>query len=161
MRGSWISSTILAAEDQSGKWAVAPIPKMSTEGATHYSNQGGSSWFVLADSPNAEVAADFLAKTFGSSTDLYNTLLAGKNIMGTYLPASDAEAYDAEDEFYGGQKVNADLANWLSQIPAVNTGAFSAEAQAALLAVTPNYLSGGDLDECLAEAATQFEQSIQ
>ena len=161
MRGSWISSTILAAEDQSGKWAVAPIPKMSTEGATHYSNQGGSSWFVLADSPNAEVAADFLAKAFGSSTDLYNTLLAGKNIMGTYLPASDAEAYDAEDEFYGGQKVNADLANWLSQIPAVNTGAFSAEAQAALLAVTPNYLSGGDLDECLAEAATQFEQSIQ
>lgn len=161
LRGSWISSTIIAAEDQSGKWAVAPVPKMSVDGATHYSNQGGSSWFVLNNSANADVAADFMAKTFAGSKELYNTLLAEKNIVGTYLPATDVEAYDLGQDFYGGQKVNKDLAAWLAEIPAVDTGAFSAEAQAALTAVTPQYLAGGDLDECLEEAAAQFEQSIQ
>ena len=161
LRGSWISSTIIQGEDQSGKWAVAPVPTLSVEGATHYSNQGGSSWFVLANSKNSDAAADFMAKTFGSSTELYNTLLGEKNIMGTYLPASSAEAYSVGSEFYGGQTVNADLADWLGKIPEVPTGAFSAEAQAALVGVTPEILSGGDLDAALETAASQFEQSIQ
>lgn len=161
IRGSWISSTIMAAEDQSGKWAVAPVPKLSVEGATNYSNQGGSSWYVLNNSKNADVAADFLAKTFAGNTELYNTLLTSKNIIGTYLPASGVEAYSQPSEYYGGQTVNADLVKWLSEIPAVNTGAFSAEAQAALLAVTPDILGGADLDASLQKASEQFEQSIQ
>lgn len=161
LRGSWISSTIIQGEDQSGKWAVAPVPALSVSGATNYSNQGGSSWFVLANSKNSEAAADFMAKTFGGSTELYNTLLGGKNIMGTYLPASSVEAYSVGSDFYGGQTVNADLAQWLGKIPAVATGAFSAEAQSALLGVMPEYLAGGDLDAVLEEAETQFEQLIQ
>lgn len=161
IRGSWISSTIMAAEDQSGKWAVAPIPAMSVAGATQYSNQGGSSWYVLNHSKNADAAAEFLANTFAGNTELYNTLLSANNIVGTYLPASEVAAYSEPSEYYGGQTVNADLADWLSKIPAVDTGAFSAEAQAALLAVTPEYLAGGDLNTCLETAAKQFEQSIQ
>lgn len=161
IRGSWISSSIMAAEDQSGKWAVAPVPKLNATGATNKSNQGGSSWYVLSNGENASVAADFLAQTFGGSTELYNTLLADKNIVGTYLPASTVEAYDLSQDFYGGQTVNADLAEWLSQIPAVDTGAFSSEAQTSLLGVVPDYLSGGDLDSCLKTATEQFEQLIQ
>jgi lactose/L-arabinose transport system substrate-binding protein len=161
IRGSWISSTVMAAADQSGKWAVAPIPKLSVEGATNCSNQGGSSWFVLNKSANAELAADFLAKTFAGNKDLYNTLLEQKNIVGTYLPASIVPAYGTAQEFYGGQKVNSDLAGWLEQVPVVNTGAFTTEAQAALTGVTPKILEGADLDECLKEATAQFEQSIQ
>lgn len=161
LRGSWISSTIMAAADQSGKWAVAPVPKMSVSGATNCSNQGGSSWYVLNNSKNADAAADFLAKTFGGNTELYNTLLKTKNIIGTYLPAASVEAYSEPSEFYGGQTLNADLADWLSKIPAVNTGAFSAEAQAALLAITPDVLGGGDLESSLQKAEEQFAQSIQ
>ncbi len=161
LRGSWISSTIMAGEDQSGKWAVAPVPKLSVDGATNKSNQGGSSWYVLANSANSDAAADFLAKTFAGSTDLYNTLLNDKNIMGTYLPASGVPAYDVASDFYGGQKLNADFAAWLSEIPAVTTGAFSAEAQTALLGVMPAYLAGGDMDKALSDAATQYEQLIQ
>ncbi|HJC92201.1 MAG TPA: extracellular solute-binding protein [Candidatus Mediterraneibacter excrementigallinarum] len=161
LRGCWMTSTIIQSEDQSGKWKIAPVPKMSTEGATHYSNQGGSSWFVLKNSKNSELAADFLSKTFGGSTELYNTLLSEKSIIGTYLPASDVEAYDQEFEFFGGQQVNKLLADWMSKIPAVDTGAFSAEAQSALLGVTPSILEGGDLTENLQDAEQQFEQSIQ
>lgn len=161
IRGSWISSTIMAGVDQSGKWAVAPVPKLSVEGATNCSNQGGSSLFILKNGKNAEKAAEFLAATFAGSKDLYNTLLEEKSIIGTYLPAADVPAYSEGQEFYGGQTVNADFASWAREVPAVNTGAFSSEAQAALTAVIQGYLSGDDLDQCLKDATKQFEQSIQ
>jgi lactose/L-arabinose transport system substrate-binding protein len=161
MRGSWISSTILQGKDQSGKWAVAPIPKMSVSGATQYSNQGGSSMFVLKNSKHSDLAAKFLAKTFGSSTELYNTLLENKNIIGTFLPAEKVAAYDKGQDFYGGLKVNKTLAEWLKKIPVVETGAYSTEAQAALISVTPQYLAGGDLNKCLTEAESQFKRAVQ
>lgn len=161
IRGCWISSTILQGKDQSGKWAVAPVPKLSVSGATHYANQGGSSMFVLKNSKHSDLAAKFLAKTFGSSTELYNTLLENKNIMGTYLPADTVKAYDAAQSFYGGQKVNKVLSGWLAKIPAVDTGAYTAEAQAALVSITPKYLAGGDLNTCLTEAEAQYKRSVQ
>ncbi|MDU6437346.1 MAG: ABC transporter substrate-binding protein [Lachnospiraceae bacterium] len=161
LRGCWMTSTLMAEESQSGKWALAPIPKMNVEGATHYSNQGGSSWFVLNDSANSEIAADFLAKTFGSSTELYNTLLKEKSIIGTFLPATDVEAYEETSEFFSNQQVNKLLGDWMTKIPAVDTGAFSAEAQNSLVSVTPSILEGEDLKENLATAEEQFEQSIQ
>lgn len=161
LRGSWITSTILAGEDQSGKWKMAPIPKMSVEGATQYSNQGGSSWFVLNNSKNAQAAAQFMANTFAGSVELYNSLLESNNIIGTYLPASEAEALNAESEFFSGQQINKTLVEWEALIPAVNTGAFSAEAQSALLAVTPNILNGSDLASELEAAAVQFDSMIQ
>ena len=151
----------MAGEDQSGKWKMAPIPKMSTEGATHYSNQGGSSWFVLKNSKNAEAAAKFLGKTFGGSVEMYDSLMKSNNIIGTYLPASDCEAVEAASDFFSGQQINKTLVEWEALIPSVNTGAFSAEAQSALLAVTPNILNGSDLDTELAAAEEQFNQTIQ
>ena len=46
---------IKANPDQSGKWAVAPIPRLPAfAGAVHASNWGGSSWYVLATSPNKD-----------------------------------------------------------------------------------------------------------
>ena len=161
LRGSWITSTIMAGADQSGKWKMAPVPKLSVDGATQYSNQGGSSWFVLNNAKNAEAAAKFMANTFAGSTELYNSLLESNNIIGTYLPASDVEALNAESEFFSGQQINKTLVDWEALIPAVNTGAFSAEAQSALLAVTPNILNGSDLDTELDAAAAQFDSMIQ
>lgn len=161
LRGSWITSTIMGGADQSGKWKMAPVPKLSVEGATQYSNQGGSSWFVLKNAKNAEAAAKFMANTFGGSTELYNSLLESNNIIGTYLPASEVDALNAESEFFSGQQINKTLVDWEALIPAVNTGAFSAEAQSALLAVTPNILNGSDLDTELEAAAAQFDSMIQ
>lgn len=123
---------------------------------------GGSSIYWLRKLATRSAPCPLTAaKAATGCRRMHNTLLGEKNIIGTYLPASDVEAYNAKDEFYGGQEVNKLLADWMAQIPAVNTGAFSAEAQAALTAVMPQYLAGGDMAECLEEAAAQFEQSIQ
>ncbi len=162
IRGSWITSTIKAGEDQSGLWKLAPIPTLDTvEGATNRSNQGGSSFYVLANSKNAEAAAKFLANTFGGSTELYDTLAKSANIMGTYLPASDVEAYSTADEYFSGQQINQTLASWIGEIPAVDPGAYTSEAQSALLAVTPNILNGSDLETELSTAEEQFNQMVQ
>ncbi|MFV0466590.1 MAG: ABC transporter substrate-binding protein [Lachnospiraceae bacterium] len=161
IRGSWITATIKGGTDQSGLWKLAPIPKLSVDDATNKSNQGGSSWYVLANSKNTEAAADFMAKTFGESTELYNTLLESNNIMATYLPASDVAAYDKEDEFFSNMKVNQTLSSWIPEIPAVNTGAYTAEAQAAILAVMPDILGGSEIDSSLQQAEDQFNQTVQ
>ncbi len=161
IRGSWISSTIKAEESQSGLWKVAPIPTLSVEGATNSSNQGGSSWFVLKNGKNPEAAAEFLASTFGKDVDLYNTLLSEANIMATYLPASDAPAFETPDPFFSDTLVNKTLAEFLATIPPVDTGMYTAEAQAAILAVMPDILNGADVDASLEQAEKQFEQTIQ
>ena len=65
INGCWILASIQTAEDQSGKWAVTNMPKLvGVDGATNYSNNGGSSWAVTSACKNPELAADFLSKTF-------------------------------------------------------------------------------------------------
>ncbi len=161
LRGSWITSVIKAEENQSGLWKVAPIPTLSVDNGTNKSNQGGSSWFVLSESVHADVAADFLKNTFGSSTELYNTLLSEKNIMGTYLPAANVDAYHVKDPFFSNMTLNTILAEWLAEIPTVNTGVYTAEAQAAILSVMPDILNGADIQTSLEVAENQFNQMTQ
>ena len=57
--GVWMTGGI-KADKMSGKWAVAPTPKLAVEGGTHYSNLGGSSWYVLSSAPSKDAAIDFL-----------------------------------------------------------------------------------------------------
>src|SRR5688500_14544861 len=50
--GVWIVGTIKAnAAADAGKWAVAPAPRLNTEGSANATNWGGSSWYVRASSP--------------------------------------------------------------------------------------------------------------
>ena len=46
--GCWIAPSIQKAEDQSGKWAVAPFPKMDANAdSVNASSIGGGGWYVL------------------------------------------------------------------------------------------------------------------
>ena len=61
IQGCWIMSSIQAAEDQSGKWAIVNMPALDDiEGATNYANCGGASWAVSSNCKNTELAFDFL-----------------------------------------------------------------------------------------------------
>ncbi|UUZ79880.1 extracellular solute-binding protein [Paenibacillus sp. P26] len=89
--GNWITPSIKAQADQSGKWAVVPFPKLkNTASSVNASNLGGSSWYVL-NSPGKELAADFLGKTLGSNVDLYQKMLTNIGVIGTYKPALQAK----------------------------------------------------------------------
>lgn len=158
--GVWMTATIKAA-DMSGKWGVAPIPKLSgVEGAGHASNLGGSSWYVLSSSTEKDTAVDFLAEVWGKDVDFYQKILIGQGALGSLLAAREGEAFKATDDYFGGQAVWQNFSDWLAQIPAVNYGIFTNEADAAVAAQLPALAAGGSVDEAIAAIDAQITSQI-
>lgn len=158
--GNWITPSIKAAAEQSGNWEVVPYPRQETESSVNASNLGGSSWYVL-EVDGKEDAAQFLVDTFGSDVDLYQDLVSEIGAIGTYQPATSGEAYQAEDEFFGGQQVYADFSEWIEEIPEVNVGQNTYAIEDILIVAMQEYLNGGDLDQVLDNAQAQAESQIQ
>lgn len=119
--GNWITPSIKAEPSQSGKWAIAPIPRLSIDGSVNASNLGGSSWYIL-NVDGKEEAAKFLAETFGKNIDMYQELATEVGAIGTYIPATKGEAYQTADEFFGGQKTISDFTTWMEEVKPVNYG---------------------------------------
>lgn len=160
--GVWMVGTIKANPDQSGKWGIAPLPALAgVEGATHASNLGGSSWYVLASSDNKDETIDFLNEIWGKDVDFYQKILVNQGALGSLLAARDGEAYQASDEFFGGQPVWQNFTTWLGQIPSVNYGIFTNEADAAVVAQIPAITGGGNIDEIIANIDAQVRQQTQ
>lgn len=159
--GNWVTNAVKQAESQSGKWAIIPMPSLpGAENATHASNLGGSSWYVL-NGPEAEAAADFLQKTFGSSAELYDQFLDEIDAIGTLKGVSDSAVFEQEDEFFNGQKIFKDFAEWTNEIPRVNYGMHTYELEDILVVELQNYLNGKDIDEVLKDAQLQAETQLK
>ncbi len=159
--GVWMTGGI-KGNNMSGKWAVAPIPKLDgVEGATHYSNLGGSSWYVLSSAPAKADAIDFLNKVWASDVDFYQKILVGQGAFSSYLPAREGNAYSATDDYFGGQAVWASFSDWQANIPGVNYGIFTNEADAAVTAQLPGLVAGGSIDDAIAAIDAQVAQQIQ
>ncbi|MFC5468264.1 ABC transporter substrate-binding protein [Cohnella suwonensis] len=159
--GNWFTPSITQEASQSGKWAIAPIPKLSkTPNSVHASNLGGSSWYVL-NVPGKEKAAEFLGATLGSNTDLYQKLITDVGAIGTYKPAAEGEAYKTGNEYFGGQKTVSDFAAWTAQIPNVNYGLHTYAIEDILIVEMQNYLNGKDLDKVLKDAQSTADAQVK
>ncbi|WP_413992105.1 ABC transporter substrate-binding protein [Labrys okinawensis] len=159
--GVWITGTVKAQADQSGKWGVAPIPALSIDGATHQSNLGGSSWYVLASSPQKDDAIDFLNETYGKDVDFYQKILQERGAVGSLLVARQGSAYSQADAFFGDAKVWQSFADWLAKIPSVSYGTYTNEADAAVIAQIPALAKGGSVDDALKAIEAQLKTQIQ
>jgi lactose/L-arabinose transport system substrate-binding protein len=160
--GCWIIPSIKAEPTQSGKWAVTHMPRLEVEGGTNYGNRGGSSWLVLNNAPNADVAADFLNETFGSDADLYQTILSSVGAIGTYLPAASGEEYNKGQEFFGGQKIFSDFSEWAQNVPSINFGIYSDEADSYLITGMNEIINNGaDINATLKSVEDQLKQQMQ
>jgi lactose/L-arabinose transport system substrate-binding protein len=160
--GAWMVGTIKSKPEQSGKWGVAPTPKLAgVDSATHYSNEGGSSWYVLSSGPGKDAAVDFLKTIWAGDKDFYQKILVGQGAVGTWLPARDGDAYKSSDEFFGGQPVWANFSDWLAKIPGVDYGTFTAEVDAAVVAQLPAIAKGGSVDDALKAINDQAQQQMQ
>ncbi|MDL4843220.1 ABC transporter substrate-binding protein [Aquibacillus rhizosphaerae] len=158
--GNWIAASVEAEESQSGKWAVAPTPRLDIEGAEQASNQGGSSWYVL-NVDGKEKAAEFLGETFGSSTPFYEDLVTEVGAIGTYKPASSSEVYATPNEFFGGQAIVKDFSEWMADVPPVNMGLNTYAIEDIIAAEVQNYLKGKALEDVLADAQAQAESQLK
>lgn len=154
--GCWIIGSIKGQPNQSGQWTLVTTPRLESEGATNYSSQGGSSWMVMSSSKNIDVACDFLAKTFAGSVELYNRILPSSGAVATWLPAAEGDAYNQEDEFFGGQQIFKDLVSYSSGIPRVKYGVYNYEARDALQVAVADVLAGRKtVDQAVEEAENQ------
>ena len=162
IQGKWILSSIQAAEDQSGKWAVCPLPSLDgVEGATNYSNSGGASWYVSSNCKNTELAYDFLSSTLGSSLELYDNILLSNGVITTYLPAGKSEKYQESVEYYNGQKIYADIVSYAEGVPECDFGAYYNDIRSAVtVAITNVVQKGADIKSEMKTAQETVEFAI-
>lgn len=159
--GCWISSSIQKAEDQSGKWAVAAIPRLGANPkSVNASNSGGSSWYVLDKVGNSDLAADFVTNTFASDNDLMNELVPKIGLVSTLKSASSSENYNKPVPFYGGQVVFKDMANWTTKVPAVNYGLYTYQLESVMAEGMQAIVNGADIDETLKNTQAQAEAAV-
>ena len=163
INGCWIMSSVQAAEDQAGKWAIVNMPALDdVDGATNYANCGGASWTVSSNCKNPELAYDFIKTTFGGSVALYDDLLVNAGAIASYLPAAESDVYQSESDFYAGQKVYADIVDFASKVPAFDCGAYYSDIRSALTDVVTNVVqNGADVAEELQTAQETVEFNIE
>ncbi|MDR2293777.1 MAG: extracellular solute-binding protein [Microbacterium sp.] len=161
VNGIWIIGSIQSAADQSGKWAITNLPKLDgVSGATNYSANGGSSWAISANA-DVDLATDFLASTFAGSTELYDTILPKSGAVANWIPAGESTVYQEPSEFFGGQKIFADVVAFGADVPSNNTGAYYYEGRDAVSAALTQIIGGADTASALAEAQANVEFAMQ
>jgi lactose/L-arabinose transport system substrate-binding protein len=155
--GCWIIGSISSQPAQSGLWAMTNIPRFGTVPSANYSSWGGSSWMVLASSPNADLAVEFLRATFAGSAELYQTILPVSGAIATWLPAADAPAYAEPSEFFGRQRIFGQLLEYAANVPRVKYGVFNYEARDAVGRAISEIIRGAPIDDALATAQRNVE----
>ena len=158
----WYIPTLTAVDEMSGKWGYTNIPKLEDiEGATTYSNIGGSSWVVLEDSANKKLAKDFLATIYDGNLDFYDQILTEQGAVSTYIPAADSDAYQQRVEYFNDQPIYSDFASWGAEIPPVDYGKYTNEFCDAISSVLQDYLDGKmSLDETLEQAEDNYKMQV-
>ena len=86
----------------------------------------------MSSTKNKELAFDFLKSTFGSSVELYETILPKSGALATYKPAGESDVYAKPQEFFGGQAIYKDITDYASKVPSNNTGVYYYEARDAV-----------------------------
>lgn len=158
INGCWILASIQTAEDQSGNWALTNMPKLvGIDGATNYSNNGGSSWAVTSNCKNTDLAYDFLKSTFAGSVELYENILPKSGALATYIPAGESEVYAEPQEFFGGQAIYKDITDFAAKTPSNNTGVYYYEARDAVATAIQNIVAGGNVADELQTAQETIE----
>jgi len=161
VNGPWMAATIKAAEDQSGKWRITTTPRFSDiDGAVNASNLGGSSWYILANSKNKDVAVDLFNNVY-TNEKYYEDIMLKHACVSGYKPALSGPAFDTEDEYFGGQKIYTLFADTLSKVPGVNYGGYVAEANDAITAAFSGVLTNGaDIKAALEQAEEQLRNQL-
>lgn len=159
--GAWIIGSIKTEKSQSGKWGVAPIPRLDDIKSVNASNLGGSSWYIL-NKDNKVTATEFMKAIFAENKEFYDEILTERGAIGTYLPSQGTPSYEAPDAFFDNQKVYQDFSKWMKEIPSVNYGVYVREADQAIVGVLKYIVEDKmSVDEGLEKAEAQLKSQIQ
>jgi lactose/L-arabinose transport system substrate-binding protein len=156
INGCWIMGSIKLEASQSGKWVMLNTPKLSSFNSVNYSNQGGSSWMILANSKVPDTAYDFLKYCYASPSPIHDLMLS-TGLVSCWSPAGQSTLFNQSQEFFNGQKVFAELMDFAGKVPPIKYGVYNYEARDAVTRALTEYLSGASLDSVLATAQRNVE----
>ena len=161
INGCWIMASVQAVEEQSGKWEVTNMPRLTNAAtATNYANQGGSSWAITSGCDNVELAADFLGSTFGGSVEFYENILSSGAIS-CYLPAGESQKYEEKNEFFSNDSVYSKIIDYAGKIPACTTGVYFNEASDGIATAMSHMLEGADIESELKKAEASVKDVME
>lgn len=153
----WYTSAVKQGADQSGKWGVAPPPRLKTPGSVNASNNGGSSWYVFAGKENSQAAVDFLKAMLVDSKEFYGDALVNQGLVGTYIPSQNISAYEQPDPFFNNQKAFQLFRDMIPTVPAINYGKYTGEARNIISSIMPEYIQGRmTIDQLIDEIDKQI-----
>ena len=89
-----------------------------------------------------------------------NQLAADINLVSTLKASSEAENYNKGVDFYGGQEIFKDFAEWTNEVPAVNYGEDTYAIEDIMTEVVQAVVGGADIDETLEMYQTQIEGAV-
>lgn len=162
MTGNWITASIMQNEDQSGKWAITNLPILEgVEGATHYSNVGGSSWYISSNCKNVALAEKLLASTFGSSVEFYETILPTTGAISTYLPTANSKVYQEKQAFWSDEPIFSKIVEYSSKVPSIATSPSYYEGRETIGTAVQNIIGGADKATALKDAQAELEFRMQ
>lgn len=154
MNGNWIIPTIEKVEANSGKWEITSMPTL--EGGEGYASNGGASLYLTSNCHNEELAKDFLAYTFGGSTQTYDNALRDGGVISTYAPAGETEVYQEGVEYFNNQPIYADIVEMGTNVQIIEQSDYHYSARNYVGTAIVNIINGADTMEALQEAEDQL-----
>lgn len=161
MNGNWIIPTMEQVTENSGKWEIAPnLPTINGGGG--YASNGGSSLYITCNCRNVELAKDFLAKTFGSSTTTYDGALTGGGVVSTYIPAAESSVYAEPVEFFNNTPVYQTIAEMTAKVPTIEQSDYHYNLRNYVATAITNISNGADVMTEIqgAQDQTRFEMGL-
>lgn len=157
LNGNWIIPTMEQAAENSGKWEITSLPTL--EGGAGFASNGGSSLYITGNCTKPELAADFLAKTFGAgSTATYDAALLNGGVITCSAKAGASEVYQEGIEFFNGQPIYSDIVAMGANVPVVEQSDYHYACRNYVGTAIQNLIQAGEPTDESVQAALQDAQ---
>lgn len=153
MNGNWIIPTIEQVKENSGKWEITSMPTLT--GKEGYAANGGSSLYITGNCKNTDLAKDFLAKTFGGSTETYDAALQNGGVITCCISAGKSDVYNKGVEYFNNQPIYAKIVEMGSHVPIVEQSDYHYTCREQVAAAIQNIIGGADIKSSLKDAEDQ------
>ncbi|ESP87078.1 extracellular solute-binding protein [Candidatus Halobonum tyrrellensis] len=154
---AWMDGTLRAElPDTSGNWGVYKLPAFE-EGGTRASNRGGSNMAIpsqIDDDAVVNRAYDYCLWAM-TTPEAQNRMLEDYGLFPSLTTAYEADIYDQEQEFYGGQPVFGLFAEVAQEIEPYNYTTDTPEVQDAIETELGNMLDGDKSPQRAMEDAAE------
>lgn len=157
----WYSSFILKlqAEDMSGKWRVAQMPKYDDGAGFSTSVWGGVGFAINKQSPNMDLALDFIRYAYLDNDNrmLFFTKYGYFPIMPALYDKDEVKTF--EDTYYGGQRIGEVMGSIADDIPVFYSSTLRSALEDATSANLPSFYNGSMTADAFLDSLIEAVQS--